>query len=157
MREDNLYSILSRRADAVALIYGSDKYPNIHGNVMFYRVREGVLVRAEIMGLPKGPMCADPVFAFHIHSGTECSGNSMDKFANAGTHYNPGGCLHPYHAGDMPPLFGVNGNAFSVFLTDRFRLRDVLGKAVVIHAKPDDFKTQPAGDAGEKIACGIIK
>ncbi|MBP3600475.1 MAG: superoxide dismutase family protein [Clostridia bacterium] len=56
----------------------------------------------------------------------------------------------------MPPLFEVNGRAFSVFLTDRFSVPQILGKTVIIHALPDDFTTQPSGNAGEKIACGII-
>ena len=64
---------------------------------------------------------------------------------------------HPYHAGDMPPLFGEKGEAFSVFMTKRFRVDDIIGKTVIIHSMPDDFTTQPAGNSGEKIACGIIR
>lgn len=59
-------------------------------------------------------------------------------------------------AGDMSVLFGNNGYAFSVFLTNRFRLSDVIGKTVIIHKDPDDYITQPSGNAGEKIACGVI-
>ena len=61
------------------------------------------------------------------------------------------------HAGDLPPLFGNHGFAFAVFLTDRFSVREVLGKTVIVHLKPDDFTTQPSGSAGEKIACGEIR
>ena len=75
----------------------------------------------------------------------------------SGAHYNPGACEHPHHAGDLPPLFGCNGYAMSVFLTDRFLVDDVIGKTLIIHDRPDDFKTQPAGDAGEKMACGVIQ
>ena len=92
----------------------------------------------------------------HIHSGMSCTGNKTDNFADAMTHYNPDNCPHPYHAGDMPPIFGVNGTAFSVFLTDRFSVKEIIGKSVIIHANPDDFTTQPSGNSGEKIACGII-
>jgi Cu-Zn family superoxide dismutase len=80
-----------------------------------------------------------------------------DPFSEAMTHYNPNNCLHPFHAGDLPPLFGSRGYAFSVFLSDRFSLSDVLGKTVIIHGNPDDFTTQPSGNAGEKLACGVVK
>ena len=117
-----------------------------------------MLVRSEISGLPKNNEdCNSPVFGFHIHSGFDCSGTAEDPFSGALTHYNPENCEHPYHAGDMPPLFGVNGNAVSVFLTDRFTVSEVIGRAVIIHARPDDFMTQPSGNSGEKIACGIIR
>ena len=71
-------------------------------------------------------------------------------------HYNPQGCPHPYHAGDLPPLFGNQGYAFSAFVTDRFAVREIVEKTIIIHSKPDDFKTQPSGDSGEKMACGKI-
>ncbi|MBQ8683407.1 MAG: superoxide dismutase family protein [Clostridia bacterium] len=143
---------------AEAILKGSDKYPGIRGRVLFFPTRDGVLVRTEVTGLPKGKgLCHSPVFAFHIHSGTTCAGDPDDPFREVGSHYNPQNCPHPYHAGDLPPLFGVKGRAFSIVLTDRFALPDILGRAVILHAMPDDFTTQPAGNAGEKMACGIIR
>ncbi len=153
----DIYSVMKRRADAVAFINGSEKYPDIHGRVLFYQLRYGVIIQTEIINLPTGTeACDSPVFAFHIHSGDSCTGNAEDLFADAGTHYNPDRCPHPYHAGDLPPLFGADGRAFSVCLSDRFTVREVIGKAVIVHRSPDDFTTQPSGNAGEKIACGII-
>ena len=112
---------------------------------------------ADIFGLPvSAEPCQSNVFAFHIHGGSSCSGNETDPFANAGTHYNPKGCPHPHHAGDLPPLFGVGNRAFLAVLTDRFTVNEVVGKTVIIHDRPDDFTTQPSGNAGNKIACGII-
>ena len=147
-----------RRPDAAAYVVGSEKYKDIRGTVLFYRLEEGVMVRAEFTGLPKGiGPCASPVFAFHIHAGTACTGNAQDAFADAGMHYNPHNCRHPYHAGDMPPLFGANGTAFLAFLSDRFSISEILGKAVTVHANPDDFTTQPSGNSGKKLACGIIQ
>jgi len=155
---DNLYSVLNGKPDAEAHICGSDKYPDIKGKVMFHQLCAGVIVHAEISGLPKScNSCKKPIFAFHIHEGTECSGNKNDPFANTGGHYNPDNCPHPYHAGDMLPLLGAKGRAVLLFLTDRFTVSEILGKAVIIHAMPDDFTTQPSGNAGEKIACGTIK
>lgn len=141
---------------ATAFLKGSENYPSVCGTVRFYCTRSGVLVKAEVSGLPQANGCASPVFAFHIHDGESCSGNETDRFANAKGHYNPDACPHPYHAGDMPPLFGVNGKAFSCFLTGRYTIREILGKTVILHRMPDDFKTQPSGNAGEKIACGVV-
>lgn len=153
----DLYSALRRRANAAALISGSEKYPDIHGVVLFYQLQHGVVIRTEVIGLPKiSEACGSPIFAFHIHSGSCCEGNAEDFFAGAGTHYNPHGCPHPYHAGDLPPLFGADGRALSICLSDRFTVSEIIGKTVVIHLSPDDFSTQPAGNAGEKIACGVI-
>ncbi len=153
----DFYSVFRRRADAVAFVNGSEKYPDIHGRVLFYQLRRGVIVRAEIIGLPKGSgACNSPIFAFHIHSGGSCTGNADDAFADTGMHYNPDDCMHPYHAGDLPPLFGADGRALSVCLTDRFTVPEIIGRTVIIHLHPDDFTTQPSGNAGSKIACGVI-
>lgn len=146
------------RPKAVAIIKGSEKHPEIKGRVMFFNVNNGVMVRAEISGLPKSEnICKSPIFAFHIHSGTSCTGNAKDPFANADGHYNPENCPHPYHAGDLPPLFSANGKAVLSVLTNRFTIPEIIGKVIIIHSKPDDFITQPAGNSGEKIACGIIR
>lgn len=154
---DDIYSVFRRRADAVAFINGSEKYPDVQGRVLFYQLQNGVIICAEVIHLPKSTsVCSSPIFAFHIHSGDRCEGNEQDLFADAGMHYNPNGCPHPYHAGDLPPLFGVGGRALSVCLSDRFTVQEVIGKTVIIHASPDDFTTQPSGNAGEKIACGVI-
>ena len=156
--ETNLYPLLRRLPNAVAVIDGNAQNRAVHGTVKFYQGAEsGVFVVANIYGLPaSSEVCKSHIFAFHIHGGSDCGGNEEDPFANAGTHYNPGNCSHPYHAGDMPPLFGVDGRAFLAFLTDRFNVNEILGKTVVIHDRPDDFTTQPSGNAGNKIACGVI-
>lgn len=155
---NNFLKCIKSRPAAVAIIRGSEYYPNIRGNVTFYNARGGVLVRAEITGLPKGMSnCDSPIFAFHIHSGNSCTGNSSDAFANSNGHFNPYNCMHPYHAGDLPPLFSADGNAVLEVMTDRFSIPQIIGKTIIIHDRPDDFMTQPSGNAGEKIACGIIQ
>lgn len=154
----NFLRCIKSQPAAVAEIKGSQDFPNIRGKVMFWGARDGVLVRAEITGLPKGiGNCDSPIFAFHIHSGNTCTGNHADMFANTGTHFNPYDCMHPYHAGDLPPLFGANGNAVLEVMTDRFTIPQIIGKTVIIHDRPDDFTTQPSGNAGEKIACGVVR
>ena len=143
---------------AVARVKGSNAYPDIEGEVWLYQTNYGVLVVTDVMGLPKTQNNQNsPIFAFHIHEGGSCSGNVEDPFANARTHYNPNETLHPYHAGDLPPLFGVNGYAFMAVLSDRFKVEDVIGKTIIIHSSPDDFVSQPAGNSGIKIACGVIE
>lgn len=153
-----LNAVLSRRPEAMAVIRGSDEYPEISGVVRFYQMQEGVLVVTEVSGLPQSDdACMNPVFGYHIHNGEFCTGNSEDPFADSKAHYNPDNCEHPYHAGDMPPIFGNNGYSFSIFLTNRFCTDEIIGKTVIIHLHPDDFHSQPSGDSGAKIACGEIR
>lgn len=142
---------------AFAKIDGSNDYPHIKGTAFFYKVQPGILVVIQLKGLPlSDDICKQPIFAVHIHSGGSCTGNTGDPFADAMTHYNPNNCDHPYHAGDLPPIFGVNGLAFSASLTNRFSSKEIIGKTIIIHSAPDDFTTQPSGNSGIKIACGVI-
>jgi len=137
-----------------ASIRGNAEYPNINGMVTFNNTDRGVLVTAEIYGLPtQYENTGHGVFAFHIHSGSECPNSKGD---NSGTHYNPENLPHPYHAGDLPPLFSNMGYAYMQTVTNRFTLDDIVGKTVIIHSMPDDFTTQPSGNSGSKIACGVI-
>ena len=150
MQSCNILKSISSAPDARAIIEGNC----IKGTADFYQTRNGVLVVVEAIGLPD---CGKhKIFALHIHEGKSCSGHSGEAFAGTGGHYNPDGCEHPYHAGDLPPLFSNCGYAFLAVLTGRFSLCDVIGRTVVIHSGPDDFVSQPAGNAGAKIACGKI-
>lgn len=146
----------SPRYDAAARIQGSREYPELRGRVTFRQTLRGVLVTAEIYGLPYKDKCNSGIFAMHIHSGKRCTGNQTDSFSDADGHYNPDNCPHPYHAGDLPPLFGNHGYAYMSVLTDRFNVCEILNRVVIIHRYPDDFTSQPAGNSGEKIACGVI-
>ncbi len=148
---------IKKRPFAFARIKGSNDYPHINGIVYFYKVQPGVLVLIQLKGLPvSDDICKKPVFAVHIHNGGRCTGNISDPFENAMTHYNPHNCDHPYHAGDLPPIFGVDGLGFSASLTNRFSAKEIIGKTIIIHSAPDDFTTQPSGNSGMKIACGVI-
>ena len=136
---------------AIARIHGGRDYPMIRGTVTLFQQCDGVLVEVEVSGLPR---TETGIFAFHIHEGGSCSG---DLFSNTGGHFNPGRMEHPNHAGDLPPLMGVGGKAYLKVLTGRFRLEEVIGRTVILHRDPDDFHTQPSGNAGTKIACGVIQ
>lgn len=133
---------------AVAEIYGGEKYPNIRGEVDFYSIGNGVLVVAVLHGLPK---TNTNFFGFHIHEGSMCEGD----FSSAGPHFGEG--EHPMHKGDMPVLLSNDGDAFLSFFTRRFTLSEIIGKTVIVHLSPDDFTSQPSGNSGERIACGIIE
>lgn len=142
---------------AVAFIKGSDRYPDLHGKVILKQEEYGVILTTEVYNLPVNTStCPTNIFGFHIHEGTSCTGNSTDPFLDAKSHYNPKNCPHPAHSGDLPPLFSNNGYAYLSFLTNRFTLREIIGKVIIIHDKPDDFTSQPAGNSGNKIACGKI-
>lgn len=157
-RFPNMAGLLSSRPHALANMAGSAAFPEVRGQVRFYQTPLGVLVVAELSGLPSpDEPCENPIFGFHIHEGGSCTGNASDPFFNAGGHYNPYTCPHPYHAGDLPPIFGSNGYAFSAFITNRFTVPEILGKALILHARLDDFTSQPGGNAGARMACGEIR
>lgn len=81
----------------------------------------------------------------------------MQAFPNTGNHYNPDNVPHPEHAGDLPPLLSNNGYAWMSFYTGRVNLNDVIGRSLVIHSMRDDFTSQPSGNSGDKIGCGVIE
>ena len=132
--------LIQRQPQTVAIVTGSEAYPAIYGVSRFYPMQNGTLVYADVDGLPSaGNKCSQEFFGFHIHAGESCTGNAADPFADARAHFNP------------------EGKSISVFLTNRFTVSVVIGKAIIIHGKSDDFTTQPSGNAGQKIACGIIR
>ena len=140
-----------KRPDAVARIIGGAEAPQLSGCVQFYQKNGCVLIAAKISGLPKESKTG--FFGFHIHQGGNCTG--MD-FSGTEGHYNPSDQAHPKHAGDLPSLLECQGNAYLSVRTDRLSVTDIIGRTVVIHSDPDDFHSQPAGNAGKKIACGVI-
>ena len=142
-----MFSILQSMPYASAKVVGNSMYPEIEGQVLFYEVYGGTVVVTSIKNLPG----ENNFHGFHIHSGNSCVPMSE------GGHYNPNGQQHPQHVGDMPPLLANDGMAFGAFYTNRFNPEDIVGKVVVIHANPDDFTSQPSGDAGGKIGCGVIR
>lgn len=139
--------LFHRRPGAVARLRGN----GVRGLVRFYPAGKGVLIQAEFSGLPENE---SGFFALHIHSGASCSGAG---FPNAGSHYNPWDVPHPHHAGDLPPVLRLScGCGWLAVRTDRFCLKDILGKVIILHSGADDFRTQPGGAAGAMLACGEI-
>lgn len=139
---------------AAAHISGGFQYPDIEGEVKFYSVPyEGVLIEVQIFNLPQSKEHAPDFFGFHIHEVGDCS----NGFKNTGNHYNPDEQPHPKHAGDLIPILSTDGYCWMCFYDNVLTLPEILGKSVIIHSKPDDFTSQPSGNSGDKIACGVIK
>ena len=148
------HNIIKAKAD----INGGTTYPKIKGQVYFKKTKNGVIVTAQIFGLPTSKSnCKGKFFGFHMHEGNSCTGNLEDEFSNVKMHYNPTNCPHPLHVGDLPPLLENNGYAYMSVLVNKFKISNIIGKTVIIHDMPDDFTTQPSGNSGTKIACGVIK
>ncbi len=147
-------SILRRNTpDAYACIKGNTAHPNLCGMASFYETPPGgVLVSTEVYGLPDVNSNNSDFYGMHIHE----FGNCTPPFDKTGGHYNPSASMHPYHAGDMLPLLGNGGYAWLAFYDERIRIKDIIGRSVVVHSMRDDFTSQPAGDSGEKIGCGVI-
>ena len=145
--------------EAGAAIRGSQQYPGLSGNVLFYPFWDGSLVLVNVLGLPdeENAPCTEKMYAFHIHEGNRCTGTPENPFADAGTHYNPEHCQHPAHAGDLPVLLSGHGFALQLFYTNRFTPEDVVGLTAIIHVHADDYHTQPSGNSGTMIACGEIR
>jgi len=131
---------------------------NTGGRVTFEQQSGGTLVTVSVTGLAPGS-----VHGFHVHEKGDCSAPDA---MSAGGHFNPGGQPHgpqsaPHHGGDMPSLKAdAAGNAQASFqlsgVTIGTGIDGLLGKGVIVHAKPDDYTTQPTGNSGARIACGVI-
>lgn len=132
------------------------------GTATLIETPNGVLIRAELTNLPAGP------HGFHIHETGAC--DAEGGFQSAGGHYNPTGAEHGYmveggpHAGDMPnQTVGDDGElraeVFNTMISFNGEnpLFDDDGSALVVHATADDYMAQPAGAAGDRIACGVIQ
>lgn len=143
------------KPDAYADIKGNTDNPLLMGTANFYATPfKGLFIEVEVCGLTYAPDSACGTFyGMHIHENGDCS----DDFTKTGNHYNPTNTPHPEHAGDLPPLLGSHGYAYMTFYTCRLTIDDILNRSIIIHSMPDDFMTQPSGNSGGKLACGVIK
>ena len=129
------------------------------GTVSFTQRGDKVVVVARVSGLAPGS------HGFHIHDKGDCS---APDGTSAGGHFNPLGKPHAQpttadrHAGDMPMLEADGaGNATLTATLDVITIgsgaTDIVGRGVIVHKDPDDWKTQPTGNSGARVACGVIK
>lgn len=128
------------------------------GTVELEQTPHGTLLHARLENMPEG------VHAFHVHQTGKCEA----PFKSAGGHFNPAGEKHGFrvkeghHAGDLPNIHvPANGKLEIEYFNSSLALSEALfdqdGAAIVIHEGADDYKTDPAGAAGSRIACGVIK
>lgn len=147
----------SAELKAVAVLHPTEGN-KVAGTVTFTEVEDGVRVHAEITGLTPGQ------HGFHVHEFGDCS--SADG-TSAGAHFNPTNKPHAgpdapeRHVGDMGNIEAdASGNAKLDYVDHDISLTNdklsIIGRSVVVHAKADDLKTQPSGDSGARVACGII-
>lgn len=131
------------------------------GTAQLLQTAAGVLITVETSSLPKG------AHGFHIHTTGKCEG---PDFKSAGGHFNPGKKQHGFlndkgpHAGDVPNLWDTGGSTKVSMINEAITLGngansvfDQDGAALVIHAGPDDYTTDPAGNSGDRIACGVVE
>jgi Cu-Zn family superoxide dismutase len=129
------------------------------GTVTFTQTGDKVTVNAKLSGLASG------AHGFHVHEKGDCS---APDGASAGAHFNPTNkphgnpASHDHHAGDMPALVAdASGNAsFQGTLAPMSvggGVTDIVGKAVIVHKDADDYTTQPTGNSGARVACGVIR
>lgn len=131
------------------------------GTVNLIQTPHGVLLKLSLKGIPAGE------HAFHVHAVGKCE----PPFTSAGGHFNPGGKKHGMaagdgpHAGDMPNLYvpasgelvvEIANPAISLVRGQPNSVFDADGSAIIVHAGVDDYKTDPTGNAGDRIACGVI-
>ena len=129
------------------------------GTVSFVQSGDAVKVSGSISGLKP-----NAEHGFHVHEKGDCSsGDGM----STGGHFNPGGKAHghhgmgEHHTGDLPSLKAdANGVAAFSFESRTIRVgstaNDIVGKGLIVHRDPDDYKTQPTGNAGPRLACAVI-
>jgi Cu-Zn family superoxide dismutase len=129
----------------------------VEGAVLFTQRDGFVEINAELTGLSPG------LHGFHVHEFGDCT---MDDGTCAGGHFNPTHMPHggpdsaQRHAGDLGNLGADQDGVAELQYNDRvIQLtgpRSIVGRSIIIHEKADDLKTQPSGDAGKRIACGVI-
>ncbi len=156
MQNPNLFlrMLYNNEPNLRAEIRGNSANSNIFGLVnIFILPMRGVLFEVEISGLPNENLDEPSFLGMHIHENGDCS----DDFANTGSHYNPGNKPHPHHKGDLPPIMNNNGYSYMLFYDEFLSIADIRGRSVIIHSDRDDFTTQPSGDSGTKIACGVFE
>jgi superoxide dismutase, Cu-Zn family len=153
-------SLLAQGGSAGAKAELKDVQGKTVGDAVLTETPQGVIIRLNLTGVPEG------IHALHVHEAGKCE----PPFTTAGGHFNPSKKQHGMdnqmgmHAGDLPNIQVPAGGRLTLELFERDvtlgpgpnSLLDADGSSIVIHQGPDDYKTDPAGNAGARIACGVI-
>ena len=131
----------------------------VEGTVAFRAIQDQLKVDVQLSGL-----VPQSVHGLHVHANGDCSAADA---SSAGGHFNPTKQMHrngdEHHAGDLPNVTAdqngqINAVLYIKGLTIKAdELTDIQGRSVVLHADPDDYQSQPSGNAGQRIACGVIR
>jgi Cu-Zn family superoxide dismutase len=151
----------SQGGAATATLQGSPEDTDFTGTITVTPEGNGVRLVADVSGVDR-----DGRHGFHVHETGECAhGEGSGHFTSAGGHFNPNNAEHTCppaearHAGDLGNIEITNGAGRIDVTTDLLTLsgpNSVVGKAIILHANEDDCQTQPTGNAGDRLACGVV-
>ena len=136
---------------AYAELSGNSKYSDLTGLISFIQYPYYVEVSLFLENIPR-----DQVLGFHIHEGIASSGKSDDEFVDTKTHYTPDNSDRPDHTWDLPSIYSYDGKARMTFNTDKFLVKDIIGKTITLNENLDNFMGQLVSDAEDQIAYGEI-
>lgn len=159
--DNTIDDITKIESKTITVAMGSKSGSAVSGTIALTQGEKEVTMVVNLSGLTAGD------HAIHVHENGDCS---SDDGKSAGGHWNPKAEDHGkwgdemHHAGDIGNLVAdADGKTTLTFSTDQWCLgcddasKNLVGKSFIVHAKADDFKTQPTGDAGGRVACGVIK
>jgi len=157
MTQDDQKNAMADVKKAVAVLHGTNGNEDVHGVVWFTQKEGYIEVKAEVKGLAPGK------HGFHIHEWGDCSSGDGKS---AGGHFNPEGVHHagpeekPRHVGDLGNLEANDQGVATLSLEDKILSfsgpHSIIGRGMIVHADADDLTSQPTGNAGGRVACGVI-
>lgn len=152
---------MANQQAATVTLQGAPEDTDFQGTITLTPEGDGLRVVAHLEGVDQNGQ-----HGFHVHETGECShGEGGKHFTSAGGHFNPNNTEHacpptePRHAGDLGNIEVTNGTGHLETSTNLLTLsgpNSAVGKAIILHANADDCKTQPTGNAGDRLACGVV-